>query len=178
MLAKNICWGECDRCLPCYPRRSTIRERGFYASWSNKNYYHKKLRLGFRVTTDWKSEKKQRSVKEILKTVARVTIYSNLLDNCKLKSQTKKKYVYNNYSFMWVHHMFRRFITIKCGSVSIICLYLLYWLFQVMVRLQTAMGAKGIRRSSHVARTLGPYMAARHSALQQVSSLAASCFGF
>lgn len=63
-------------------------------------------------------------------------------------------------------------------SVSIMCLYLLYWLFQVMVRLQIAMGAEGVRRSSNVARAVRPHMAARHSALQQVSSSAASCFGF
>lgn len=63
-------------------------------------------------------------------------------------------------------------------SVSIICLYLLYWLFQVMVRLQTTMGAEGVRWSSDVARAVRSHMAARHSALQQVSSSAASCFGF
>lgn len=63
-------------------------------------------------------------------------------------------------------------------SISIICLYLLYWLFQVMVRLQTTMGAEGVRWSSHVTRAVRSHMAARHSPLQQVSSSAASCFGF
>jgi len=58
------------------------------------------------------------------------------------------------------------------------CLYFLYWLFQVMVRLQTAMGAEGVRWSPHVTRTIRSHMAARHSTLQQVSSSAASCFGF
>jgi len=60
----------------------------------------------------------------------------------------------------------------------VICLYLLYWLFQVMVRLQAAMGAEGIRRSSDVARAVRPHMAARHSALQQVSSSATIYLGF
>jgi len=67
-------------------------------------------------------------------------------------------------------------IQITRKSVLIICLYLLYWLFQVMVRLQAAVGAEGVRGSSHVARAVRSHMATRHSALQQVSSSA--CFGF
>lgn len=47
-----------------------------------------------------------------------------------------------------------------------------------MVRLQTTMGAEGIRWSSHVTRAVRSHMAARHSPLQQVSSSSASCFGF
>lgn len=38
-----------------------------------------------------------------------------------------------------------------------------------MVRLQVALGAKGVRRGAHAARTIGPHLAAGHSALQQVS---------
>lgn len=53
--------------------------------------------------------------------------------------------------------------------IPIICLYLLYWLFQVMVRLQATMGAEGVRWSSHVTRAVRSHMAARHSSLQQVS---------
>lgn len=45
-----------------------------------------------------------------------------------------------------------------------------------MVRLQTAMGAEGIRRSSHVTRAVRPHMAARYSPLQQVSLPAVSLF--
>lgn len=59
-------------------------------------------------------------------------------------------------------------------SILMICLYLLYWLFQVMVRLQTAMGAEGVRWSSHVTRAVRSHMAAWHSPLQQVSSSTAS----
>lgn len=48
-----------------------------------------------------------------------------------------------------------------------------------MVRLQTAMGAERVRRSSHATCAVRSYMAARHSPLQQVSSLSlahSSCF--
>lgn len=45
-----------------------------------------------------------------------------------------------------------------------------------MVRLQTAMGAEGVRWCSHVTCAIRPHMAARHSPLQQVSLSAVSLF--
>lgn len=39
----------------------------------------------------------------------------------------------------------------------------------VVVRLQVALGAEGVRRGTHAARTLRPHLEARHRALQQVS---------
>lgn len=45
-----------------------------------------------------------------------------------------------------------------------------------MVRLQTALGAEGIRRGSHVARAVRSHLAARHSSLQQVSPSTAASF--
>lgn len=38
-----------------------------------------------------------------------------------------------------------------------------------MVRLQVALGAKGVRRGAHAARAIGSHLAAGHSTLQQVS---------
>lgn len=52
----------------------------------------------------------------------------------------------------------------------------MYWLFQVMVRLQATMGAEGVWRSSHVTRAVRSHMAAGYSPLQQVSLSAVSLF--
>jgi len=43
-----------------------------------------------------------------------------------------------------------------------------------LVRLQTAVGPSRVRRRADAARALGPHLAARHRALQQVSVLTVS----
>lgn len=45
----------------------------------------------------------------------------------------------------------------------------------VVVRLQAAMGAEGVRRRANVTRPLGPHLEARHCPLQQVSRCRHAC---